>query len=192
MELSKEKYVRLFDFLENAGRLKDTVRAGWELKEVKNPESVADHTMRICLLVSILSEQNEVPLDELRCLKMALIHDLPESITGDITPHDGITEMEKVRREKAAMSDLMTTLESKDMLGLWNEFCEQKTPESQFVKDMDIIETLTQALEYETTSRNKKSLSEFWEWAETRLNTPMGIELLQALKRRKMDHQHRQ
>ena len=30
---------------------------------------------------------------------MALVHDLAESLVGDITPHDGVSKEEKYRRE---------------------------------------------------------------------------------------------
>ena len=35
-----------------------------------------------------------------RCIKMALVHDLAESIVGDITPSCGVSKDEKHRREK--------------------------------------------------------------------------------------------
>lgn len=34
-----------------------------------------------------------------RCIRMALVHDLAESIVGDITPDDGVSKEEKYRRE---------------------------------------------------------------------------------------------
>lgn len=34
-----------------------------------------------------------------RCIRMALVHDLAESIVGDITPHNGVSKDEKYRRE---------------------------------------------------------------------------------------------
>lgn len=38
-------------------------------------------------------------VDILRCIKMALVHDLAESLIGDITPHDGVSKEEKFRKE---------------------------------------------------------------------------------------------
>lgn len=34
-------------------------------------------------------------LDINKCIRMALVHDMAEAITGDITPHDGISAEEK-------------------------------------------------------------------------------------------------
>ena len=34
-----------------------------------------------------------------RCIRMALVHDLAESLVGDITPYDNVSKDEKFRRE---------------------------------------------------------------------------------------------
>lgn len=41
-----------------------------------------------------------------RCLKLALVHDLAECIVGDITPCCGVAPEEKHRREDNAMKEL--------------------------------------------------------------------------------------
>lgn len=41
-----------------------------------------------------------------RCIKMALVHDIAESIVGDITPYDGISPEEKNRMETEAMKEI--------------------------------------------------------------------------------------
>jgi hypothetical protein len=41
-----------------------------------------------------------------RCLKLALVHDLAECIVGDITPYCGVAPEEKHQREDAAMKEL--------------------------------------------------------------------------------------
>ena len=42
----------------------------------------------------------------LRCMQLALIHDLAECIVGDLTPHCGVDPAEKHRREDEAMKML--------------------------------------------------------------------------------------
>jgi putative hydrolase of HD superfamily len=43
----------------------------------------------------------EVPqLDYSKCVRMALVHDLAESIVGDITPYCGISKKEKFKQEE--------------------------------------------------------------------------------------------
>lgn len=41
---------------------------------------------------------------------MALVHDLAESIVGDITPHCGVSVEEKHRREEEAMKNICSLL----------------------------------------------------------------------------------
>ena len=36
----------------------------------------------------------------IRCVKMSLVHDLAESIVGDLTPFCGVSKEEKCKREK--------------------------------------------------------------------------------------------
>ena len=38
-------------------------------------------------------------LEKEKCIKIAIVHDLAECITGDITPYDGITPEEKHKLE---------------------------------------------------------------------------------------------
>lgn len=61
-------------------------------------------------------------LDRSKCLEMALIHDLAESIVGDITPDDGITAHEKHALELDAMVEVTRCLPTEvgdKLLGLY-------------------------------------------------------------------------
>lgn len=95
---------------------------------------------------------------------MSLVHDLAESIVGDITPYDGVSKEEKQKREEAAMKVIGETLD-KEMgelvLGLWREYEEGTSAEAQVVKDLDKYEMLIQAWEYE--NKYGEDLSEFFE-----------------------------
>lgn len=72
-------------------------RTGWLKAGVPRVESVADHSYRAALLALVLPESG---VDRVRCMKMALVHDLAESIVGDITPSCGVSTDEKHRREE--------------------------------------------------------------------------------------------
>lgn len=43
----------------------------------------------------------------IRCLKMCLVHDMAESIVGDLTPHCGVSVEDKHRQEEEAMETLV-------------------------------------------------------------------------------------
>jgi putative hydrolase of HD superfamily len=110
----------IIDFMTIARGLKTTQRTGWVLQEAgPKIESVADHSWRITLMTTIAasasastSTPSTVPssVDPIKCIKMALVHDLAEATVGDITPHCGISDEDKHTRELIAMTELTNKL----------------------------------------------------------------------------------
>jgi putative hydrolases of HD superfamily len=82
-----------------------------------------------------------------RCLKMALIHDLPEIYAGDtyqldVTNHDG-----KHEREQEAITRLCKLLPQNtgaEIMELWSEFEEGKTSVARLVRLLDRLEVIIQ------------------------------------------------
>lgn len=164
--MDPERSLGTLRFLRLARRLKETARAGWKLRGIPGPESVADHSFRVSLLALVLGRDADPPLDRERCVAMALVHDLAECIVGDITPYDGISVEEKHRREREAMGRLSALLGDDEILRLWAEYQAAETPEARFVKDLDKLETVLQAAEYE--EERGVDLTEFREMGECR------------------------
>lgn len=175
---------RLLRFLHLAGRLKATPRAGWALRGIDNPESVAEHSHRVALLALVLAPRARPPLDTAHCMAMALVHDLAESLVDDITPYDGVDAAEKRRREEAAMRELAALAGDGSLLDLWREYDAAETVEARFVKELDKLETVLQAAEYGARDDvGHAALDEFWRTADVRLTSPITRALLAALQR---------
>ncbi|KAH0793189.1 HD domain-containing protein 2 [Histomonas meleagridis] len=132
--------------IELCGILKRIPRTGWVKNHVNDPESVADHSMRTAFLAMTLCPPE---VNREKAVQMALIHDLAESIVSDITPFDGVTESDKFNRENSAFTNITESLEDDYMQKLWLEMEEGKTIEAKFVKQLDKLEMLIQAEEYE-------------------------------------------
>ena len=132
--------------IELCGVLKRTPRTGWVRSHVNHPESIADHSMRTAFLALTLCPP-EVNKD--KAVKMALIHDVAESIVSDITPFDGVTLEDKYQREDRAWTEICGSLNNDEMQVMWREMEAGETPEAKFVKELDKIEMLIQAEEYE-------------------------------------------
>lgn len=182
--MKQEELERIIRFAETVGKLKTTPRRGWNRLPVG--ESVADHTCRLCLLVYAVTSFEGTDVDAYRCLRMALLHDVAECIIGDITPHDGISQTEKYRREAAAISQLADLLGDQEMSELWVEFEENKTAESQLVRELDFLETLLQAMEYERECDLSSSvLQEFWDAGTTNLASDLGKRIYEYLRTRR-------
>lgn len=139
-------------------RLKTTKREGWRRFGI-NGESISDHMYRMSIMTMFAPPELSSKLNIPHCTKMALIHDMAESLVGDITPVDkDITKDEKARREAAVMDYITTTLlgnvpwaagSAQDLRRVFQEYEDNETLEAQFVHDVDKVELLLQMVEYE-------------------------------------------
>ena len=167
---------RAIDFLTMSRGLKTTKRTGWVMREVPDPESVADHSWRITLMSMVASFSEQI--DANKCIKMALVHDLAEAAVGDITPHCGVSDIDKHQLELDAiikMTNLLGgSMGSDDILSLWKEYEEGTTEEARLVKDMDKLEMILQAQEYEVDGSNGKSLDQFFTSTRGKWRTSIG------------------
>lgn len=173
----------LIDFIAEAGRLKRIPRTGWVECGVPDPESVADHSFRVALIAMVLADGRG--LDTLKTVRMALLHDLAEAETGDLTPiQKGLDSVAARRAEDEAMARLIDRLPeaNRDTYNsAWREFTEGSTPEARLVRDVDKLEMVIQASEYEDAGCDKDRLMRFWH-AEINGNDAQAIR--DAVKRR--------
>lgn len=146
--------------------LKSVLRKGWTRHlPVEQVESVADHSYGVALLAWLLSPPN---IDRGRVIELALLHDLAEAITGDLTPADGVPTEIKREGEKRALSALLEDFPSHDSaLSLLQEYQEGATPEARFVKALDKLDMSLQSVLYQR--EHGGDLSEFRESARARL-----------------------
>ncbi|RNF20747.1 hydrolase of HD superfamily [Trypanosoma conorhini] len=150
-------------FLHTLGKLKETERTGWVENGIPNPESVSDHMYRAAVMCMLCPDKS---LERNKLIRMALCHDMGESIVGDISPKMSVSKEEKYRREKAAVSHLSGLLGNEvplsgELLQLWEEYEAQSSPEARFLKDVDLLEMVTQAHAYEL-AHPEKDLSSFF------------------------------
>ncbi len=150
----------LIKFFEMAGKLKRTPRSGWVEVGVREPESVADHTFRTAFLCMVYSDLE--CLDELKLLRMALMHDLPEAIIGDLTP---TRKTARIRTEENYVMNQMLSLLPKEQrekyMTVWKEYQNGKTREAKAMRQLDKLEMALQAKEYEETGIAWQSLERF-------------------------------
>jgi putative hydrolase of HD superfamily len=79
-------------------RLKTTKRTGWTNVGIEDGESISDHMYRMAILAMVAPTTIASRIDMSRCVQMALIHDMAESLVGDITPVEGVSKAEKSLR----------------------------------------------------------------------------------------------
>ncbi|KAJ5805197.1 hypothetical protein N7474_011084 [Penicillium riverlandense] len=150
-------------------RLKTTKREGWRRFGIANGESISDHMYRMSIMTMMAPPSLAARLNIPHCTKMALIHDMAESLVGDITPVDkDVTKAEKARREAAVMDYITSTLlgnvpggplSGAEIKRVFQEYEDNETLEACFVHDIDKMELLLQMIEYERS--HHVDLSEF-------------------------------
>lgn len=141
--------------------IKQEHRMGWARKSacddttpLTHPnETVASHQWGVATLVMTISRelkfQQELPnFDILKAIEMALIHDVPELVTGDITPVDGVSPEEKHKRERAAIKFILSRFSEhvgQSLEHVYDNYESRQCIESKFVKDCDKLDFLIQA-----------------------------------------------
>eukprot|EP01062_Namystynia_karyoxenos_P063210 TRINITY_DN56028_c0_g1_i1.p1 TRINITY_DN56028_c0_g1~~TRINITY_DN56028_c0_g1_i1.p1 ORF type:complete len:237 (+),score=62.28 TRINITY_DN56028_c0_g1_i1:68-778(+) len=143
----------VLDFLQFCGALKRVPRTGWVECGVRHVESVSDHSWRMALGALVCADPG---LDRARLAALCIVHDLAEAVVGDLSPKQmretGISKEDKSRMEAEAMATLCALLPAgmaEVILSLWAEYEAARTPEARWVKDMDKLEMVAQADEYE-------------------------------------------
>ena len=126
---------------------------------------------RMSLMSMLAPPSLAARLDLHKCMKMCLIHDMAESLVGDITPVDGVAKPEKSRREATTMDYITQSLlgniyggkstAGEDVRAIWQEYEDSQTLESHYVHDIDKVELLLQMMEYEKRGDGALDLGEF-------------------------------
>lgn len=160
----------VLSFYMKYNQLKNIYRQGWLKVRIgldfkDKCESVADHSFSVALLALTIIEENKLDLDTLKCMKMAIVHDLGEVYLGDFTPYDNITKTEKHRLERKAILEVLDSLDKdNDFFMLWEEFEKGKSTEANLIKNIDQLEFLLQACAYGYDAKYfEKSLSKITE-----------------------------
>ena len=167
------------DFALLAYKLKKIKRSGWKNKlNINDCESVADHTYLMSILSMIISDVQG--LDTTKIMRMTLLHDLPESITGDIMP-DQMQKNEKTLKENNAMLKILSSLPTKlekMYFKLWKEFQEGETVEAKFVHELDKLEMVIQAKIYQKNGIDENKIKPFLDSAINDIKSDKMKEIL--------------
>jgi putative hydrolases of HD superfamily len=159
------------DFLFEAGMLCKTPRSGYQFLG-SGRESVAEHVLRTVFIGYALCKLNDA-LDELRVLKMCILHDLPEARTGDMNYVN--KKYVEVNEAKAVQELTEGLFFGDDIRQAIDEFNKKETMESRIVRDADQIALILQLKEYGDLG-NKYS-EEWIGYALQRLCTDEGKKL---------------
>jgi putative hydrolase of HD superfamily len=197
------------EFFHQIGKLKGNPRRGWVINDIKNPESIAEHTFRAAVMAWLLAEKKKLNVEKV--LKIALIHDICEVYAGDTTPYDSILPKskkkraellktwprfsnaekkrlakEKHERERKCLDLLILDLPAdtkKEIKKLWLDYENGLTPEGRFFKQMDRLEDFLQSMEY-WQKHGKPPQGPWWLWAREHFHDPLLLEIIKEMDKK--------
>ena len=128
------------DFLNKIEKLKCNTRHSWTSNG--RQESVAEHSWRLAVMAMLCTDEYS-ELDINKVIKMCLIHDFGEAITGDIpaflkTAQNEIDENSAVEK---LLSEIPTDFRN-ELQSLFDEMNTRETPEAKLFKSLDNLEAL--------------------------------------------------
>ena len=127
-----------------------------------NPDfkNLAEHHLHVAWIALLLARLENIK-DTDKVLKLAILHDVAESRTGDV---NYIQRQYTQRNEDLGMSDIFEgTTFKKEFSVLWEEYKEMKTKEAQVVKDADMLD-----VDMELKEQEAKGVPLRHEWRESR------------------------
>lgn len=129
----------------------------------KRPESNAEHSWHLAMLLLLFQKDFPRTLNVLKTLKMILIHDLVEIYAGDTFLFDTEARKTKIAREKQAAKKLFSKLPDdieKEFIKLFNEFNSTKTKEARIAKSLDKLQPIIQNILTNGTVWKKHKITE--------------------------------
>ena len=147
--MSKEE--KIINYYVLCNKLKNVIRTGWKDWNVKREriESVAEHIYGVQMLAIAIKSEYQYDIDIMKVIYMLAIHELGETIIGDLTQFQ-ISKEEKEKIEHLAVHDILSELiDGKEIEELFLEFDEHKTKEAMFAYQCDKLECDLQSKLYD-------------------------------------------
>lgn len=176
----KNDLERDIDFIFEMGAIRFIDRT-WRRFLREDFANLAEHHFRVFWIAMIIAAR-EKNVDTGKMAKMALIHDIAESRTGDV---DYLSRQYVERYEEMGISDMLAgTAVEKEFRELWQEYEERTSLEAKIVKDADNLdvdfELSEQAAKGSTLKENKQPMRQHV--AETKLYTETAKQIFKQLQ----------
>ena len=126
-------------FILELDTLKSVLRRSYLLNSTRR-ENSAEHSWHLSAMALVLAEHANADTDQLRVLKMLLVHDIVEIDSGDTYIYDAAGNETKAAREQQAAQRIFGLLppdQSAELSALWQEFEARETPEAKFAAALD-------------------------------------------------------
>jgi putative hydrolase of HD superfamily len=146
---SNDRLNQQLAFLAELDKLKDILRRSL-VGGTRRNENSAEHSWHLAMMSLVLMEHVQpATVNQLRVLKMLLVHDIVEIDAGDTFCYDVAGNVTKAEREQAAALRIFGLLppdQMREMRALWDEFEAGETLESKWAQGLDRLQPILQNL----------------------------------------------
>ena len=142
--MDKERFEKQLAFILEADKEKNIFRQT-HLSGHGRQENDAEHAWHMAMMIYLLKEYANEPIDLAKTMMMALIHDIVEIDAGDTYAYDEENLKTQKEREDAAKERIFSILpkeQKEELVTLFDEFEAYETPESKFAHAMDNLQPL--------------------------------------------------
>ena len=94
-----EKEVKLYELFDILGDIKRSGPIQWKIDRFRTSD-IKDHIFDLIVIIKMLKPYLPAYINTEKMIDYAIVHDLTEVITGDITTFEGITKEEKKELKK--------------------------------------------------------------------------------------------
>ena len=142
--MDQERFAKQLAFILEADKEKNILRQT-HISGHGRQENDAEHAWHMAMMIYLLKEYANEPVDLARTMMMALIHDIVEIDVGDTYAYDETAMASQAERERLAAERIFGLLpddQREELRGLFEEFEAGKTAEAKFARTMDNLQPL--------------------------------------------------
>ena len=142
--MNKERFEKQLAFIMEADKEKNILRQT-HLSGHGRQENDAEHAWHMAMMIYLLREYANEPIDLAKTMMMAIIHDIVEIDAGDTYAYDEVglaTQQERERLAADRIFGLLPDDQRDELRSLFEEFEALESPEARFAKTMDNFQPL--------------------------------------------------
>ena len=142
--MDRERFEKQMAFILEADKEKNILRQT-HLSGHGRQENDAEHAWHMAMMIYLLKEYANAPIDLAKTMMMALIHDIVEIDAGDTYAYDAAGMETQAERERLAAERIFGLLpddQREELRGLFEEFEAGETAEAKFARTMDNLQPL--------------------------------------------------
>ena len=146
--LKEEKIINYYVL---CNKLKDIVRSGWKVWNIKRErvESIAEHIYGVQMLAIAMKSEYQYDINLEKVILMLAIHELGETVIGDLTQFEIDSESKEIIEHKAVHTILYGLIDGEKLEELFLEFDTKETKEAIFAYQCDKLECDLQSKLYD-------------------------------------------